>query len=125
MAKVLVSDDEEVYRLCISAWLTRDCHEVRTASGGHEALEVGAVFKPDVLIVDWMLRDGYHGLEVAERLRKLKPSLLTILITGFPSDALKRDSLDARVFRFIEKPFQMQHLAAAVQDAVKTMQDWR
>lgn len=123
MAKVLVSDDEEVYRVCISAWLTRDCHEVRTASCGQETLDVGAVFEPDVLIVDWLLRDGYHGLEVAERLRKLKPNLLTILITGFPSDALRRESLDARVFRFIEKPFQMHDLAAVVQDAVKTMQD--
>jgi CheY-like chemotaxis protein len=63
MANVLVVDDEEVYRTYLSGWLTRDGHEVQIASNGQEAIEIGKAFPPDVLIVDWMLKNEYYGLQ--------------------------------------------------------------
>jgi DNA-binding NtrC family response regulator len=122
MANVLVVDDEEVYRTYLSGWLTRDGHEVQIASNGQEAIEIGKEFPPDVLIVDWMLKNEYYGLQVAEALCGVVPDLKTILITGFPSESLRREALNARVFRFIEKPFHMTDLAAAVRDAVASKQ---
>ena len=75
-------------------------------------------FRPDLLIVDFLLKDEYYGLQVAEAMRKLAPELRIIVITGYPSENLRRDALDARVFKVIEKPFHMVDLADAVRDAV-------
>ncbi len=118
MAKVLIVDDEEVYRTYLSGWLAREGHEVETASNGHEAIDVGKTFAPDVVIVDWMLKDDLYGLQVAEALQAFSPDLKTILITGFPSEGLRREAMDARVYRFMEKPFHMTELSAAVRDAM-------
>ncbi len=118
MANVLILDDEEVYRTYISDWLAREGHEVRSASNRQEAALVAKSFRPDLLIVDFLLKDEYYGLQVAEAMRKLAPELRIIVITGYPSENLRRDALDARVFKVIEKPFHMVDLADAVRDAV-------
>ena len=118
MAKVLIVDDEEVYRTYLSGWLAREGHDVETASNGHEAIDVGKIFAPDVVIVDWMLKDDLYGLQVAEALQAFSPDLKTILITGFPSEGLRREAMDARVYRFMEKPFHMTELSAAVCEAM-------
>ncbi len=118
MANVLIVDDEEVYRTYISGWLAREGHEVRSASNRQEAALVARSFRPDLLIVDFLLKDEYYGLQVAEAMRELAPELRIIVITGYPSESLRRDALDARVFRVIEKPFHMVDLADAVRDAV-------
>jgi DNA-binding NtrC family response regulator len=118
MANVLIVDDEEVYRTYISNWLAREGHEVRSASNRQEAALVAKSFCPDLLIVDFLLKDEYYGLQVAEAMRELAPELRIIVITGYPSDSLRRDALDAHVFRVIDKPFHMIDLADAVRDAV-------
>lgn len=118
MANVLILDDEEVYRTYISDWLAREGHEVRSTSNRQEAALVAKSFRPDLLIVDFLLKDKYYGLQVAEAMRKLAPELRIIVITGYPSENLRRDALDARVFKVIEKPFHMVDLADAVRDAV-------
>lgn len=118
MANVLILDDEEVYRTYISDWLAREGHEVRSTSNRQEAALVAKSFRPDLLIVDFLLKDEYYGLQVAEAMRKLAPELRIIVITGYPSENLRRDALDARVFKVIEKPFHMVDLADAVRDAV-------
>ncbi len=118
MANVLIVDDEEVYRSYISDWLAREGHEVRTASNRHEAIITAKSFRPDLLIVDFLLKDEYYGLQVADAMRELASELHVILITGYPSESLRRDALDARVFKVLEKPFHMAELADAVHDAV-------
>ncbi len=118
MANVLIVDDEQVYRTYISDWLAREGHEVRSASNRQEATLVAKSFRPDLLIVDFLLKDEHYGLQVAEALRELAPELRIIVITAYPSESLSRDALDARVFRVIEKPFHMVDLADAVRDAV-------
>ncbi len=118
MANVLIVDDEQVYRTYISDWLAREGYEVRSASNRQEAALVAKSFRPDLLIVDFLLKDEYYGLQVAETMRELAPEVRIIVITGYPSESLRRDALDARVFRVIEKPFHMVDLADAVRDAV-------
>ncbi len=118
MANVLIVDDEEVYQTYISDWLAREGHEVRSASNRQEAALVAKSFRPDLLIVDFLLKDECYGLQVAEAMRELAPELRIIVITGYPSESLRRDALDAHVFKVIEKPFHMVDLADAVRDAV-------
>jgi DNA-binding NtrC family response regulator len=114
MSKVLVVDDEQSYREYLGRFLARDGHEVRVAESGHEALEIGVRFRPDVLVVDWMLKNHVHGLHVAQALSAIRPDMASILITGFPSGDLKAAAERARIFRFIEKPFDVEEIREAV-----------
>ncbi len=118
MARVLIIDDTETYRRYLKLELEEEGHEVETAADGGEAVIVAERFKPDLLVVDWMLRDSRDGLEVARELSASLPNMRTILITGYPSVDLRRKALDASVVRFLKKPFSLETLRRAVHDAL-------
>ncbi|MGD8453155.1 MAG: response regulator [Phycisphaerae bacterium] len=114
MSRVLVVDDELRYREHIRRALARDGHEVQVAASGREGIAVGARQRPDVLLADWMLKDRIHGLHVSEALQALLPELQTVLVTGYPSADLRSQARALNVSMFIEKPFELGKLRAAV-----------
>jgi len=117
MARVLVVDDEQGFREYLGRYLARAGHEVRAADSGRAAIDVGVRFRPDVLIVDWMLKNHVHGLQVAEVLGAIRPDLATIMITGFPSRDLRAAAERARILHFVEKPFELEEIREAVDEA--------
>ncbi len=115
--KVLIVDDEEVYRRQLEIALAPAGHEIRTASSGREAIDIGMRYRPDVLVADWMLKNHIHGLHVARVLRAVRPDVATILVTGFASADLRAEAGKSRVFDFVEKPFDVEQIRSAVQAA--------
>ena len=118
MPRVLVVDDEPDYCEELESCLTGEGCDVRTATTGRQAIQLGAMYRPDVLVADWMLGNDIHGLQVAEVLRTVSPNLQTVLITGFASDDL-RLAADQWQTHFIEKPFERNHIQNAVRHATQ------
>lgn len=118
MAKVLIVDDEAVYRRQIELGLLREGHQTSTASSGREGLDVGARFRPDVILTDWMLKDDIHGLHVVHVLRACFPEMRAILMTGFPSDHLRSEAAGVSSCGFLEKPFTLDRVLAAISSAM-------
>jgi two-component system OmpR family response regulator len=115
---VLVVDDQDTYRRYITLELEDEGHEVRTADSGHQAIEIGMEFKPDVLVVDWMLKDDYDGLDVTNAIREAVPGLKTVMITGYPSAELKRKAAQSHVARFLKKPFTLAEMLDNVRSVI-------
>ena len=115
--RVLLAEDEAVFSEYVSATLKAQGWEVDTASTGHEAIDIGVLRRPDVLIADWLLKNRYHGLDVSNALSTLDPEVKTILITGFGSADLRGEAEAAGVFRFLEKPMPLKDIVNAVQNA--------
>jgi DNA-binding NtrC family response regulator len=118
MATILVVEDEDALRETLSRFLVHEGHQVIAAASGLEALDIGFDASPDVLIADWMLKDQVHGLHVSEAFRGLHPNINTILITGFPSRDLLEESDRCGVSMLLEKPFPLDDLLAAVNEAL-------
>ncbi len=117
MAKVLIVDDEEVYRRQLEIALTPDGHEIKTASHGREAIDLATRYRPDVLVTDWMLKNHIHGVHVAHTVHSVLPDVQVIMITGFPSQDLRAEAGDVGIIDFIEKPFGLDRMRAAIKDA--------
>jgi len=116
MPRVLVVDDERACRDSLRLLLsTYPGWEVETASGAEEAREICRRFEPEVLIVDWMLGEGYCGLDLAETLRADRPDLEVILVTGYPSAELSEAVAGDSSIRHLTKPFQTGELIAAIE----------
>ncbi len=120
MAKVLVVDDEPMYRENLQEVISDEGHDVEVAVNGHNAIEIGERFCPDVLIVDWMLQNDLSGLDVSESLRESNPRLTTIIITGFPAQKLRLQAEESKVFAFLEKPFELDDIRETVRRATKS-----
>ena len=114
MARVLIVEDELRYQDTLSGSLKREGHDVATAETAVEAIEIGTRFKPDVLVVDWMLPGRADGLQVCEALELFTPSVRSILITGLPPAELRARAAALPVVAFLEKPFELEDLHDAV-----------
>lgn len=81
-------------------------HEVRMAHDGFAALEVAAVFRPDVVFLDVAL-PRLNGLEVARRLRTLPDFAKTLLIgqSGYGTEKDRRRAQEAGIDLYLVKPF--------------------
>ena len=121
MAKVLIVDDDVDLSQFLEIAVRRRGHEVRVATSRFEAYTVGVEFRPDVLVVDWMLGDRIDGIEVAKVLGKGRPGMKTIIITGYPSPELRRKAEGAEVWALLEKPFSVQDIRELLRRA--TAQD--
>jgi len=122
---VLVVDDVLDYCEELAHGLSRVGYRVFVASSGREAIDIGSIVRPDVLVTDWMLKDHVHGLAVSEALRLVYPSMQTVLITGFASQDLRVDARVADVFEFLEKPFPLEDIVAAVGRAASNPHPWK
>lgn len=122
MTQVLVVDGERAYRDSINMILSREGYLVKTASHGGEALGLIQDSVPDVLVIDPLLRRGMDGLDVAESLRQTNPRLQTLLITAYPTPQLLSRVEALPATECLGKPFRLQDLVAAVEQAVERLE---
>lgn len=113
-ARILLVEDDERVRRIVLRLLRQEGHEVLEVKDGVGALRVvkedpGAL---DLLITD-LVMPGIDGVELAGRVRALRPELRILYMSGYT----ERKALDA-ADAFIQKPFSMQALARKVQEVL-------
>lgn len=118
MNRVLLVEDEHIYRDTLARALTRDGHRVFEAASARAAVRIGCAEWPEVLVTDWMLRDRHLGVEVARALQIAEPRLQTVVITAFPSQDLREEVERLGACELIEKPFRLDALQDAIGRAV-------
>jgi excisionase family DNA binding protein len=112
---LIVDDDAEIVEL-IADVLTRDGRfEIKTASSGYEAGISTQQFRPDLILLDYMLPD-VNGNVVCQTIRKnLEFENTKIIIV---SGVVKQDEIDQLLKSgaegFIKKPFNIDELISKV-----------
>ena len=111
--RVLCVDDEPSVLRSLN-WLLRSRFDVASATGGSEGLELVRNSEFDVVISDQRM-PGMTGTEFLERVKETSPNTMRLLLTGYSeyTDVL-RSVNDSEVFRFINKPWDNQHLIETV-----------
>jgi two-component system CheB/CheR fusion protein len=94
--RVLIVDDNAGVANSLAILLRLWGHEAAAAQDGPAALEVAAVFRPDVALLDLGL-PGMDGCEVGRRLRELPglEGLFLIALTGYADTARRRRAAEA------------------------------
>lgn len=118
-AAVLVVDDEDAVRSAIVRVLRRAGYEVFAVTGPGEALALAASHQGvlDLVLTDIAMPD-MDGLELARRLRELRPGLAIIPMSGHAADVSESRWRHVDPKRLLAKPFTAEALLAAVHDAL-------
>ncbi len=87
---------------------------------GQNAIDLGVWFRPDVLLVDWLLKGPIDGIRVSKAVRAAHSETHTIPITGFASYDLRQVALKVKTFGFFEKPLDFEKVHRAIDKAVET-----
>ncbi len=104
MATILIVDDEPVILDVFRRFLESDGRRLLLAASAREAISVGeAEQEIDVALVDKNLGDG-SGLDVARALRRAKPDVEVILVTGYASLDSAIQAMQIGAFDYVTKP---------------------
>jgi DNA-binding NtrC family response regulator len=114
--RVLVVDDEDILAWSIDTELKSLGADVLRAASVREALERFPSFAPDLTITDLRLPDG-SGLELLKKWHFEHPEMPVILITAHGAIDSAITALRLGAFDYLQKPFDMKDLIAAVRRA--------
>jgi diguanylate cyclase (GGDEF)-like protein len=119
--KVLIVDDEpENLELLLRA--LRKQYEVETAADGQEGREKLKSFAPDLIITDQRM-PNLDGVGLLEEARKTSPDTLRIMVTGYTDTVDLVAAINrGQVWRYVVKPFAVDELKIAVQQAIERVQ---
>jgi two-component system, cell cycle sensor histidine kinase and response regulator CckA len=117
---VLLVEDEDAVRSFAARALGQRGYRVLEATTGTEALELFASHNGDVdLVVSDVVMPEMDGPTLMKHLRSERPDVKIIFISGYAEDAFRRNLSDNEEFMFLQKPFDLKELAAAVKAALQ------
>lgn len=117
-AKILVVDDEPI--VCRSCFriLNEAGYQVETVLSGQEALEKVDHQSFDVVLVDLKM-PGLDGMEVLQRIRKVHPEVIVIMITGYATVESAVEAMKLGASDYVPKPFTPDELCIIVEKALE------
>jgi len=108
---LVVDDDDQIVELFVDVLSRDDRLEVRTASTGYDAGMVTKEFRPELILLDYMLPD-INGNVVCQRVRAdadLQDTKI-IIVSGVVNQNEIDQLLDAGADEFVKKPFNLEKL---------------
>jgi PAS domain S-box-containing protein len=118
--RVLLVDDEEPLIVMTVEVLAQLGYEAVAFTDGRAALkafeETPEAFQ---LVVTDEVMPALTGTELARRVRRLRPDLPVVLLSGYSGPILTQQALGAGVSELLKKPVQSRELAAAIARALR------
>jgi CheY-like chemotaxis protein len=116
MARILLIDDDDGVRDIMRLMLAHLGHTIVEARDGAEGIDLFRPAAPDLVITD-MVMPGMGGLEVVQRLRRLRPDLKIIAMSGGGrpgSGACLHAARAAGASAVLVKPFMFEGLEVVI-----------
>ena len=118
--RILLVEDEEGLRALNARGLKSRGYSVIEAGNGVEAIEALERNGGDVdLVVSDVVMPEMDGPTLMKHLRSERPDLKIIFISGYAEDAFRKNLSENEDFMFLQKPFDLKELAAAVKAALQ------
>lgn len=111
---ILVVDDELMMRSLLEKILSREGYNILTASDGHEALEILARKKVDLIISD-MKMPRMDGFELLKVVKQEYPDTGVIIMTTYGDTYTVKDALLLGADEYITKPFKSYEISLVVE----------
>ena len=116
--KILVVEDEIIVAEDIAGRLKKLGYAVTaTVASGEEALEKVAENRPDLVLMDIVLKGEMDGVTAAEKIRT-RVDVPTVFLTAYADDKTLERAKLTNPFGYIIKPFQQNDLRVAIEIAL-------
>ncbi|MBW2579283.1 MAG: response regulator, partial [Deltaproteobacteria bacterium] len=116
---ILVVEDDPALQQVIFLFLEQQNYQVAAASNGSEALAILDESGPfDLLLSDIILPGELSGTELVKLATSKQPSIKTLLMSGYASDAFEGETDPPDPANLLQKPFSMGALARKVRSAL-------
>jgi DNA-binding NarL/FixJ family response regulator len=115
--RVLIADDQKIVRegLVSLIGLLPGITVVGAATDGDDAVRQALELEPDVVLMDLNM-PRCNGVEATERLRRLRPEVLVVVLTTYSDDAWVFSALQAGARGFLTKDAGAEEIRRAITD---------
>lgn len=117
---ILILDDEPIVGERLKQALEKEGHQVEIFINPHLALERVSEKTFDIVVTDIRM-DDINGIEILERVRAMSERTKVVMITGYATLEVARESLAKGAFDFIAKPFKLREIRGVIQKAVDAL----
>ena len=110
---VLVVDDEQEQRLALIErvdWESAGFEVVGEAENGVEALDVLESLEPDLILTDIKM-PMISGLELAARVREIRPATQVVILSGYDSFEYAQTAIKYNIISYILKPISPEEMS--------------
>lgn len=117
-ARILVVEDEGIIAIGLKNRLGRlGYHVVAAVPTGEEALALAGELRPDLILMDIVLKGEMDGAEAGERIR-VQHDIPVIYLTAYSDDLTLQRVKVAEPYGYILKPFQDREMYTAIEIAL-------
>lgn len=119
MPKLLLVDDSSLARRGMRGILESAGFQVIEATDGMVALEQYFLERPDVVILDLVMK-GMYGLDVLAKLRELDPNVRVIVVSADVQESSQRMVHEAGASGFLTKPIDRDRVLTLLNSVLET-----
>lgn len=117
--KILIADDEDVFRKLVANFLKKDGYQVLEASTGKEALlQFQCNENIRLAILDVMMPE-INGLDVCKRIKSSPQNIPVLILTAKDRDEDQIEAFEAGADDYISKPFSFPILLLRIKALLK------
>jgi CheY-like chemotaxis protein len=114
---VLIIDDERLFRTLVADHLAKEGYRVLAAGSGEEGLKTLGTEPVHVVLLD-LVMPGLDGMEVLRRIKRDRPELPVIMVTGYRTPERAITAVEDGAFDVVSKPVNLEELTHTVGRAV-------
>jgi len=111
-----IIDDEPIIHEVLGDLLTTEGYKVESSLNGEEALDKYSPDNYDLILLD-LLMPGMNGIEVLNKIKKIDPHAVIIIITAYASVESAISAMKKGAFDYIQKPFKHDELLLTIERA--------
>jgi CheY-like chemotaxis protein len=112
--EIMIVDDEPQVAEVLATSLRRQGHSTLVVHSGREAIDRLKSASPDAMFLDISM-PGMNGLDVMAEVRRLKPELAVVVITGHATAEEIEDVKKLGAVDVIQKPSALTHYHQAIE----------
>jgi DNA-binding response OmpR family regulator len=112
---ILVVDDEPDACNLMAKLLSALGYSVDVAYNGQTALQLIDQRQYGLAILDYQM-PGMNGVDLFRRIRRARPDLAAVFVTGFTTIDVVFPAIEAGVLHVMSKPVNFQELVAIIED---------
>ncbi len=117
--KILVVEDEVIVAHDLANRLKKMGYQVTaTVASGEEAIEKASENKPDLVLMDIVLKGDMDGITAAKKIQT-KINVPIVFLTAYADKTTLERAKITNPFGYIVKPFQQQDLQVAIEIALQ------
>jgi len=114
--KILIVEDELIPANYLKKLLTTNGYNVLPIiDRGENAITVVKKEKPDIILMDVMLKDHVSGCDAALEISRKNPDILIVFLTAYSDKEMVEFAVDSKAFGYLLKPYRDKEILATLE----------